>query len=111
MELAEIVAALEENRDRTFPRQAVEQAIAAQDAITPVFLATLEEYNNNPTALAEKPSYFLHIYALYLLAQFRETRAYPLILEFFSTPGEITLDITGDVVTEDLGRILASVYD
>ncbi len=50
-------------------------------------------------------------YAMYLLAQFREVRAYPLIVRFFSVPGEITLEVTGDLVTEDLGRILASVYD
>jgi Protein of unknown function (DUF1186) len=49
-----------------------------------------------------------HIYAMYLLAQFREPRAYPLIVEFFSIPGDIALDTTGDVATEDLGRILAS---
>ncbi|MBD2772277.1 DUF1186 domain-containing protein [Iningainema sp. BLCCT55] len=51
----------------------------------------------------------LLIYALYLLGQFREPLAYPLIVEFVSAPGEIVLDVTGDVVTEDLGRILASV--
>jgi hypothetical protein len=50
-----------------------------------------------------------HIYAMYLLAQFRERRAYPLMVQFFSTPGEITLDVTGGVVTETLGRMLASV--
>ena len=50
-----------------------------------------------------------HIYALFLLAQFREKRAYPLIVNFFATPGEMALDVTGDVVTEYLDRILASV--
>jgi hypothetical protein len=50
-----------------------------------------------------------HLYALYLLAQFREPRAYPLIVDFFSLPGDLSLDLTGDVVTEDLDRILASV--
>jgi hypothetical protein len=30
-------------------------------------------------------------------------------VEFFSIPGDIALDTTGDVATEDLGRILASV--
>ena len=42
-----------------------------------------------------------HIYAMYLLAQFREPRAYPLIVEFFSIPGDIALDTTGDVATEE----------
>jgi hypothetical protein len=51
----------------------------------------------------------LPIYAFYLLAQFREQRAYPLIVDFFSQPGDLVLDMTGDFVTEDLGRVLASV--
>jgi len=51
----------------------------------------------------------LHIYAVYLLAQFREPAAYPLLVKFFSTPGDLSLDLTGDVVTEDLAALLASV--
>ncbi len=53
----------------------------------------------------------IHIYAMYLLAQFRETRAYPLLVQVFSAPGELPMDLAGDVVTGDLGRILASVSD
>jgi len=56
-----------------------------------------------------KTAIWNHIYAMYLLAQFRERCAYPLIVDFFSIPGDITVDSTGDVVTEDLHRILASV--
>jgi Protein of unknown function (DUF1186) len=48
---------------------------------------------------------------MYLLAQFKESQAYQPIVEFFSVPGEISMDVTGDLVTEDLGRILASVCD
>jgi Protein of unknown function (DUF1186) len=51
----------------------------------------------------------IHIYALYGLAQFRETRAYPLLVRIFSRPGEFPFELAGDVVTQDLGRILASV--
>ena len=46
---------------------------------------------------------------MYLLAQFHEPAAYPPLVKFFSTPGELALDLTGDVVTEDLDKILASV--
>jgi len=51
----------------------------------------------------------IHIYALYALALFRETRAYPLLVRIFSRPGEFPFELAGDVVTQDLGRILASV--
>ena len=108
MELTEIIAELEDYTGK-FPRQALERAIEEREAITPLLLETLEEWKNNLEALIDMPDYFLHIYALYLLAQFKEPKAYPLIIEFFSAPGEITLDVTGDLVTEDLARILANV--
>jgi hypothetical protein len=91
----------------TFPREAVAQAIAQREAITPELLRILAEAQHNIEHLIESDS-MAHIYAMYLLAQFREPRAYPLIVEFFSIPGDIALDTTGDVATEDLGRILAS---
>jgi hypothetical protein len=110
MELVEIIAELE-NYTGKFPRQALIEAIENREAITPLLLATLEKWQDNLEELLERPDYFLHIYALFLLAQFQETQAYPLIIEFFSTPGDIVLDVTGDVVTEYLGRILATVSD
>ena len=51
------------------------------------------------------------MYAIYLLAQFREKRAYPIIVRYFGQLGlqDDALDPTGDLVTEDLNSILASV--
>ncbi len=110
MELAAIIAQLE-NYTGKFPRVALEEAISQRDAIVPILLETLEKWKDNLEDLLELPDYQLHIYALYLLAQFREQRAYPLIVEFFSAPGEISADVTGDLVTESLGQIIASVCD
>ncbi|PAX52126.1 DUF1186 domain-containing protein [Brunnivagina elsteri] len=110
MQLTEIISQLENNTG-TFPREALERAIEEKSAITPLLLATLEECKNNLENLLEESEYTLHLYAFYLLAQFREKSAYPLIVEFFSVPGEIAMDATGDLVTEDLGRIIASVFD
>ncbi|MGK7872714.1 MAG: DUF1186 domain-containing protein [Xenococcaceae cyanobacterium] len=110
MELTEIIAKLENNTGK-FSRLALERAIEEREAITPLLLATLEKWKDNLEELLELPDYFLHIYALFLLAQFKETQAYPLIIEFFSAPGDISLDVTGDLVTEDLGRIFANVSD
>src|ERR671932_2462671 len=92
----------------TFPREAVAQAIAQREAITPELLRVLVEAQHNIEDLPESDS-MAHIYAMYLLAQFREPRAYLLIVEFFSIPGDIALDTTGDVATEDLGRILLDI--
>lgn len=111
MELDAILAALEENSTQKFPHEAVKQAIAHKEKITPLLLRTLEDTKTNLKEIAQKPSYFLHLYALFLLAQFKETRAYPLIVDLFSVPGEIVEDIAGDIITESLGQIIASVYD
>ena len=46
---------------------------------------------------------------MFLLAQFREKRAYPLIIKLASHAPELVDDLIGDVPTEDLANILASV--
>lgn len=107
MNTEEILEKLKYNTG-VFPRQALQEAVAIKEQITPALLRILEEAKQLPEVLYEY-SYIAHIYAMYLLAQFREKRAYPLIVEFFSIPDKITLDCTGDVVTEDLHRILVSV--
>ena len=96
------------NRGR-FPKQALRGAIQQREAITPILLEALEAAADDPAALDADDRAMLHIFAMYLLAQFREQAAYPLLVRFFSLPGDLSLDLTGDVVTEDLGRILASV--
>src|SRR5262249_30815145 len=80
----------------TFPREAVAQAIAQREAITPELLRVLAEAQHNIEHLIESDS-MAHIYAMYLLAQFREPRAYPLIVEFVCSLGEIGTDPTGAV--------------
>ncbi|WP_268768268.1 DUF1186 domain-containing protein [Mastigocoleus testarum] len=106
MEVKEILSELENNTGK-FPREALERAIESKEAITPFLLDVLSECKDNLEDLFNKSDYFLHIYALFLLAQFREPKAYPLIIDFFSVPGELPLEVTGDVVTEGLGKILA----
>ncbi len=110
MELSEIIAELENYRGE-FPRQALEEAIAQREAITPLLLENLAKWKDNLEELAQLPDYFLHIYALYLLAQFKVPQLYPLLIEFCAAPGDRLLDVAGDVVTEDLGRILATVSE
>ena len=110
MELTEILKQLEFNRG-VFPRHALEQAIIQKEQITPALLEIIKKAHLNIHILIDQEDYFAHIYAMYLLAQFREKQAYPLIVDFFSIPGEISLDFTGDLVTEDLCRILASICE
>jgi Protein of unknown function (DUF1186) len=103
MDIQDILQKLEVN-EGTFPREALVQAIAQREEIIPELLRVLAEAQHNIEHLRES-EYMTHIYAMYLLAQFREPRAYPLIVEFFSIPGDIALDTTGDVATEDLAGV------
>ena len=51
-----------------------------------------------------------HLYAMFLLAQFRETRAYPLVVRFALLPEDIEYSLCGDFITESLGQVIASVW-
>jgi hypothetical protein len=110
MDLKEILSHLERNKGY-FPRAAVLEAVARRIEIVPALLRILEEVSRDPERFASDGDRMIHIYAMYLLAQFRVARAYPLLVQIFSAPGELPFELVGDVVTEDLGMILASVSD
>jgi hypothetical protein len=108
MELQEILSELERYRGH-FPREALAWAVEERDQISPHLLHILSQSAENPQRLIEDHDYSAPVYAMFLLSQFREKSAYPLIVKFFSKPGNLSLDLTGDVATEDLGSMLASV--
>jgi len=110
MTIPEILKELEPYTGR-FPMEAMKSAIEQREAITPELLRVVEAVAENPDQHARREDYMLHLFALYLLAQFREKRAYPYIVKMFSAPGETSYDLVGDTVSEGLSRIFASVYD
>jgi hypothetical protein len=91
--------------------KAMRAAVEQREAITPELLKVLETCAEDPVAFAQREDYMLHVFALFLLAQFREKRAYPLAVKIFSAPGEVPFDLYGDTVTEGLGQIFGSIYD
>lgn len=106
MKVEEILKEIEYNTG-SFPILALEKLRKEKATVTPFLLSTLEESKNNIKNLPDR--YMLHIYAMFLLAEFKEPKACPIIVDFFSVPGNASLDATGDVATEYLGQILASV--
>ena len=109
MDITEILSHLERN-EGYLPTAALQGAVDRREEMIPALLGVLEEVARNPKPFTEGGR-FIHIYAMFLLAQFREARAYPLLVQIFSAPGELPFELAGDVVTEDLCRILASVSD
>ena len=91
--------------------KAMRAAIEQREAITPELLRVVEAVAENPEQYARREGHMLHMFALYLLAQFREKRAYPYVIKMFSAPGEMPFDLAGDTVPDGLNRIFASVYD
>lgn len=111
MEVNEILEAMRYNRGR-FARQAVLAAIEKREEITPHLLQILEQVALKPEAFAEDggDGYHMdHINAAYLLAQFRERRAYPLLVKAVTYSDDLCDRMWGNFITEDLCRVLASV--
>ena len=97
--------------DGKFEREAVEAAIARKEEITLELLTILEEVADPELAaeLADDGDYMAHLYAMFLLAQFRETRAYPLMLRIALLPSDLLESVFGDSITGDFDAVFASV--
>jgi hypothetical protein len=103
--LAELSAANEKQ-----PLAALESADVYREALVEPLLHAIERGLADPTGLPEGDA-MLFSYATYLLAKWRERRAYPLIIRWLSLPGEDAFEIGGDSVTQDGARFLASTFD
>jgi len=110
MDLDDILYELNQNRGY-FPQEAVEEAIRLREQITPHLLQALGEAAEQVEAAEEEETPFLPVYALFLLAQFRDRCAYPLVIQLCKLPGDGLYDLIGDMVTEGLASIIASVFD
>jgi hypothetical protein len=88
-----------------FPREAVQAAVERREESFPILLDALKSVIEHPGDIPG--DYLLHEYALRLLAQFRDARAYPLAVAIARLPEVDAL--LGDTITSDLGQIMASV--
>jgi len=93
---------------RPFPIDAIAFAEAHRDEVAPHLVAALEEVAADPGAVSD--DYMLHLYAMHLLAWWRDGRAFRPLLALASGPDQdLVDDLLGDHITEGLGRCLASV--
>src|SRR5271157_4286293 len=111
MDVNEIIAKFEEPPEK-FPRQALEEAIKQKEDIIPELLAVI----NDPSTLLQKceqyPNYIGHMYALFLLAQFRVPGTFSLVMKLFDDPSERTLTLLGDeFVIGDIPAILPTACE
>jgi hypothetical protein len=93
----------------TPPLAALECADAHREALVEPLLAAIDRALDDPLGASEEDA-SLFSYGVYLLAKWREPRGYPAVIRWLSLPEEQS-EIGGDMITEDGGRILASVCD
>ncbi len=74
MEIEEILKELEYGRGY-FPYEAVQEAIRRKDEIIPELIKILEYTEKNIHKIENDPDYVAHMFAMSLLAKFREKRA------------------------------------
>ena len=104
----ELIKEIEYNNGE-FPEAQLKEIISRKEEFIPELLEILKNAKENYEEILEKPNYFAHIYATFLLAQFKEKQSFKPIIDLISLPKEIPDDIFGDFLTEDLHKILASV--
>ncbi|MFH1008508.1 MAG: DUF1186 domain-containing protein [Candidatus Latescibacterota bacterium] len=92
--------------DGKYKREQVGFAIGKREEITPHLLYILHETLESAEQYVEDKNRYAHIYALFLLAHFKEPQAHGLIVDLFSLPGDISKNLFGDIITEDLPVIL-----
>lgn len=100
-----------EHNEGAFPKNEVEELIERKEEAVPYLINYLEEFKNNYKEYIDKNDYIGHIYATFLLAQFKGKGLFKIFLELLRLPDEMPFDLYGDSITEDSARILATVYD
>ena len=94
------------------PKEAIKQAIQQKEKITPKLLEMLEYTKNNLDEICnEKDEFFGYIYAIFLLAEFKEKKAFPYLIDLLNRDEEVVEYIIGDDYTEYVPRLLASTYN
>ncbi|MDR1688739.1 MAG: DUF1186 domain-containing protein [Clostridiales bacterium] len=97
---------------KTFPKKALKEIIANPSEYIPELLESRDYALNNAKEIREtKNDYFMHSYAMYLLAQFREKRAFPKLAAFLRLPEREINCILGDSLTEHFSQLLLSTFD
>lgn len=108
-QLLQIVEDLRFYHQGNFPLKALEEAKIRKEEITPFLLDFLQEVIAKPGEILS--DYFGHIFAMYLLAEFREKRAFPYLIKLMRIDEKNLDDLLGDVITEGLPNIIASTYN
>lgn len=111
MEINEIIEHLKYYTPE-LPREALKHAIENKEKITPKLIEMLEYTKNNLDKIYyEEDEFFGYTYAYFLLAEFKEQKAFPYLIDLLYEDEEIIDYIIGDNYPDYVPRLLASMYN
>ena len=111
MEIKEIVKELEYYNEE-LPKEALQKAMEYKEEMIPELLKMLEYTKENlENIINEKDEFYGYIYAFFLLAEFREKRAFPYLIDLINKGEEYVEYIIGEDYPDYLPRLLASLYN
>lgn len=111
MEINEIIKYLKYYTPE-LPKEALKQAIEHKEEITPKLIEMLEYTKNNLDKIYyEEDEFFGYTYAYFLLAEFKEQKAFPYLIDLLNKDEEIIDYIIGDDYPDYVPRLLASTYN
>src|SRR5207245_10627760 len=105
METAEILSEFKRATGK-FPQAVIDAAVERREEIGPELLRILDETIARPTEVSTDS--MAQTFAMFLLAQFREVRAYPLFIRLASLPSDPLEDLLGEIFASSFGKMLAS---
>lgn len=91
------------------PIKAYEFLAKNQQEVTPILIQTLKNVIQRHDRTGDY--YVAHIHALLLLSQFREKKAYPVVLELLKLPVDSIDRLLGGLFTHTIPQIILSIYD
>ncbi len=106
-----LLTRLAESPQYPYPKSIIQEMIDRQKEMTPALLELLVDAQRRPEHYLKGDNWKPLTFALYLLAQFRVTAAFKPLCSLLGAPAETTNSLFGEMITEDMGKILASVYD
>ncbi len=108
---AELLTRLAEAPPRPYPDSIIKEMIDRMEEMTLPLLEVLTDAAQRPKHYVKAGNWKQVVFASYLLAQFRVTAAFQPLCTLLGGPEEDLDAIFSDMITEDMGNILASVYD
>lgn len=94
-----------------FPRDELQRIIEQKEEAIPYLLQIMNDLKEDYTKVIDRPNRMDFIYAYYLLAQFQVKELFPIMIDILSLPNDISDQIFGDDIADNIGRILATVYN